>query len=72
MYPELQFALYDNSGEKQVSTYASTPKVFEDEENAIYNDARDLIGYVYYGSDILFADGERIEKMLGEFFSTNL
>ena len=71
MYPELQFALYNDSGEKQVSVHASTPLVFEDEENAIYNDARDLIGYIYYGSDILIADAEKIEKMLGEFFSEN-
>ena len=74
MYPELQFALYNDLGEKQVSmyNYASTPQTFEDEENAIYNDARDLIGYIYYGSDILIAEAEKIEKMLGEFFSTNL
>ena len=74
MYPELQFALYNDLGEKQVSicVYTNAPQIFEDEENAIYNDARDLIGYIYYGSDILIADAEKIEKMLGEFFSTNL
>lgn len=71
MYPELQFALYNDLGEKQTHTYASTPKTFEIEENAIYNDEHDLIGYIYYGSDIFTADAEKIEKMLGQFFSEN-
>lgn len=71
MYPELQFALYDDLGERQVSVYnyADVPQIFEDEEKAIYNDTRNLIGYIYYGSDILIADAEKIEKMLREFFS---
>jgi AbrB family looped-hinge helix DNA binding protein len=73
MYPELKFALYDDLGEKQVGTYADAPQVFEDEEDAIYNDEHDLIGYIHYNNDdILIATAERIEKMLGEFFSTNL
>lgn len=71
MYPELKFALYNGWGEKQVQTYASTPETFEIEENAIYNDERDLIGYICYSSDISIAEAEKIEKMLGQFFSTN-
>ena len=71
LYPELKFALYNYLGEKQVSTYASTPQTFEIEENAIYKDERDLIGYICYSSDIFSTDAEKIEKMLGQFFSTN-
>jgi stage V sporulation protein T len=71
MHPELKFALYNDLGERQAHTYVTTPQTFEIEENAIYNDERDLIGYIYYGSDILIADAEKIEKMLGQFFSMN-
>jgi stage V sporulation protein T len=71
MYPELKFALYNDLGEKQAITYLNAPKTFEIKENAIYNNARDLIGYIYYGSDISIANAEKIEKMLGQFFSTN-
>ena len=71
MYPELKFALYNDLGEKEAITYLNAPKTFEIEENAIYNNERDLIGYIYYGSDIFTTDAEKIEKMLGQFFSTN-
>ena len=72
MYPELKFALYNDLGEKQAQTFASTPKTFEIEENAIYNSERDLVGYICYSSDILTPEAERIEKMLGQFFSTEV
>ncbi len=71
MYPELKFALYNDLGEKQASTYASTPQTFENEDNAIYNDERDLIGYICYSNNILITDAEKVEKMLGQFFSEN-
>ena len=71
MYPELKFALYNEFGERQSYTFASTPKTFEIEENAIYNNERDLIGYICYSSDIFIPEAERIEKMLGQFFSIN-
>ena len=72
MYPELKFALYNDLGERQEYTFASTPKTFEIEENAIYNSEGDLIGYICYSSDIFTPEAERIEKMLGQFFSINI
>ena len=71
MYPTLKFALYNDLGERQAHTFASTPKTFEIEENAIYNSERDLVGYICYSSDIVTPVAEQIEKMLGQFFSTN-
>ena len=70
MYPELKFALYNDLGERQVHTFAITPKTFEIKENAIYNNEEDLVGYICYSSNISIPDAERIEKMLEQFFST--
>ena len=72
MHPELKFALYNDLGERQVHTFASTPKTFEIEENAIYDNEMVLIGYICYSSNISTPEGERIERMLGQFFSKNL
>lgn len=70
--PYLKFGLYNDLGEKQTANNIDVPKTFEVEENAIYNGERDLIGYIYYGSDIAIAEAEKIEKMLGHYFSESI
>ena len=70
--PYLKFGLYNDLGEKQTANNIDVPKTFEVEENAIYNGERDLIGYIYYGSDITTAEAEKIEKMLGHYFSESI
>ena len=70
--PYLKFGLYNDLGEKQTANNIDVPKTFEIEENAIYNGERDLIGYIYYGSDITTAEAEKIEKMLGHYFSESI
>lgn len=70
--PDLKFGLYNDLGEKQTANNIDVPKTFEVEENAIYNGERDLIGYIYYGSDIAIAETEKIEKMLGHYFSETI
>ena len=70
--PDLKFGLYNDLGERQTANNIDVPKTFEVEENAIYNGERDLIGYIYYGSDITTAEAEKIEKMLGHYFSESI
>lgn len=73
VFPDLHFGLYNDLGEKQTGTNVTVPKYYEDEEgdNAIYNNERDLIGYIYYDTDIYCEDADKIMRLLRETFSTN-
>ena len=76
MYPDLQFGLYNDYGEKQTATNVTLPKNIEiddfyDEEQSIITSEMDTIGYIVFGSDCLKADCEKIRSVLRQFFSTN-
>lgn len=73
VFPDLQFGLYNDLGEKQIATNVTVPKHYEDEDgdNAIYNSELDLIGYIYYDTDICCEDFDKVMRLLKECFSTN-
>jgi len=76
MYPDLQFGLYNDCGEKQTATNVTLPRTIEiddfyDEEQSIITSEMDTIGYIVFGSDCLKADCEKIRSVLRQFFSTN-
>ena len=76
MYPDLQFGLYDEYGEKQTATNVTLPRTIEiddfyKEEQSIITSEMDIIGYIYFDSDCLRADCEKIRAVLRQFFSTN-
>ena len=76
MYPELQFGLYNDYGEKETATNVTLPKSIEiddfyDEEQSIITSEMDTIGYIVFDSDCLKADCEKIRSVLRHFFSTN-
>ena len=76
MYPDLQFGLYNDYGEKQTATNVTLPKNIETDdfyydEQSIITSEMDIIGYIVFGSDCLKADCEKIRSVLRQFFSTN-
>lgn len=73
VFPDLQFGLYNDLGEKQTATNVAVPKHYEDEDgdNAIYNNEHDLIGYIYYDTDIGCEAFDMVMRLLKESFSTN-
>ena len=73
VFPDLHFGLYNDLGEKQTATNVTAPKYYEDEDgdNAIYNNEHDLIGYIYYDTDICCEDSDKVMRLLKETFSTN-
>ena len=76
MYPDLQFGLYNDYGEKQTATNVTLPKNIEIDdfyydEQSIITSEMDIIGYIVFGSDCLKADCEKIRAVLKQFFSTN-
>ena len=76
MYPDLQFGLYNDYGEKQTATNVTLPRTIEiddfyDEEQSIITSEMDTIGYIVFDSDCLKADCEKIRAVLRQFFSTN-
>lgn len=76
IYPDLQFGLYNDYGEKQTATNATLPKTIEiddfyEEEQSIITNEMDTIGYIVFGSDCLQADCQKIRAVLKQFFSTN-
>ena len=73
VFPDLHFGLYNDLGEKQTATNVTVPKYYEDEDgdNAIYNNEHDLIGYIYYDTDICCEDSDKVMRLLKETFSTN-
>ena len=76
MYPDLQFGLYNDYGEKETATNVTLPKNIEiddfyDEEQSIITSEMDTIGYIVFGSDCLKADCEKNRSVLRQFFSTN-
>ena len=76
MFPDLQFGLYNDYGEKQTATNVTLPRTIEiddfyEEEQSIITSEMDTIGYIVFGSDCLKADCEKIRSVLRQFFSTN-
>ena len=76
MYPDLQFGLYNDWGEKQTATNVTLPKTIEiddfyEEEQSIITSEMETIGYIFFGSDCLHADCEKIRAVLRQFISTN-
>lgn len=76
MYPDLQFGLYNDYGEKQTATNVTLPRTIEiddfyEEEQSIITSEMDTIGYIVFDSDCLHADCEKIRAVLRQFFSTN-
>ena len=76
MYPDLQFGLYNDYGEKQTATNVTLPRTIEiddfyDEEQSIITSEMDTIGYIVFDSDCLKTDCEKIRAVLRQFFSTN-
>ena len=74
VFPDLQFGLYNDLGEKQTATNVSFLKWIDVdgyEDNAIVNNEMDTIGYIVIDTDILITDLDRVRSMLREFFSNN-
>lgn len=74
LYPDLQFALYNYWGDKQVATNENFPRSIEFvdcDDRAITNNEEDVIGYIFFFNDCLKADCEKIRAVLGQFFSEN-
>lgn len=75
MYPNLQFALYDDLGEKQIATRATFPSsvdIDEDYNCVILNNEGDEIGYIYIEDETIEPEQRlRCSKVLKEFFSNN-
>ena len=85
LHPNLQFALYNDYGDKQTATNVKFPQSIEPEDfddREIKNNEYDTIGYIVVGSDILTEDAKKVNdiltedinkiiKVLKEFFSEN-
>ena len=75
IYPNLQFALYDDLGEKQTATKATFPPsvdIDEDYNCVILNNEGDEIGYIYIEDETVEPEQRlRCSKVLKEFFSNN-
>ena len=73
MYPNLQFGLYDDLGEKQAATKATFPSsvdIDEDYNCVILNNEGDEIGYIYIEDETVEPEQRlRCSKVLKEFFS---
>lgn len=72
LLPNLQFALYDHWGDKQIATNMNFPQSieFEDfDDREIKNNESDVIGYIEVESDILTEDLNTIIRVLGKLFS---
>ena len=72
LHPNLQFALYDDWGDKQTATNGSFPqsiefKNFDDRE--IKNNECDTIGYIEVNGGICTDELVKVIKVLKEFFS---
>lgn len=73
MYPNLQFGLYNDLGEKQTATKATFPSsidIDEDYNCVILNNEGDEIGYIYIEDETVEPEQRlRCSKILKEFFS---
>lgn len=73
MYPNLQFGLYNDLGEKQTATRATFPSsidIDEDYNCVILNNKGDEIGYIYIEDETVEPEQRlRCSKVLKEFFS---
>lgn len=73
MYPDLQFGLYNDWGEKQTATKATLPPSVDTDEDyncVILNNEGDEIGYIYFENDAVEPEQRlRCAKVLREFFS---
>ena len=72
MYPNIEFALYNDLGERQSATKVGFPNSMEFvdcDDREIQNSECDTIGYIEVDSDILTEELKKIIKVLKEFFS---
>ncbi len=74
VFPNLQFGLYNDLGEKQTATNISFYKTIDIDDNVydnnvIVNNEMDTIGYIVVSNSILATELEKICKLLKEFFS---
>ena len=72
LYPDLQFALYDDLGDKQTSTKVGFPQSIEIEDfddREIKNNEYDVIGYIEIDGGIGCEAFKMVMKLLKEFFS---
>lgn len=72
LYPDLQFALYNNWGDKETATNVKFPQTIEFadcDDREIKNNEGDVIGYIEINNEILTEDLKKIIKVLREFFS---
>ena len=75
IYPNLQFALYDDLGDRQTATNVTFPKSieFEDfDDREIKNNENDVIGYIEIDYSNFTEDFDVILRVLKEFLSNNL
>lgn len=70
--PDLQFALYNQRGDKQTATNERFPQSIECayyDDRIITNNEGDVIGYIEIDNEILPEGVQKILKVLREFFS---
>ena len=75
MYPNIQFALYDDLGERQSATKVGFPNSikFEDfDDREIKNSENDVIGYIEIDYSSFTEDFNAILRVLREFFSNDI
>ena len=58
------FALYDSYGEIKKMSKSNMPIYCDDKEFAIYNEERDIIGFLYFEGDILKEEVKKIVNTL--------
>lgn len=74
LHPNLQFALYNDWGEKQIATNEKFPQSIEfddSDDRTITNNEEDVIGYIEVNNGICTDELIRVLKVLREFFSEN-
>jgi stage V sporulation protein T len=72
LYPNLQFALYNDYGDKQTATNIKFPQSieFEDfDDREIKNNENEVIGYIEIDYSNFTEDFDTILRVLKEFFS---
>ena len=75
MYPNIQFALYDDLGERQSATKTGFPNSIEPgdfDDREIKNSENDVIGYIDIDYSNFTEDFNAILRVLREFFSNDI
>lgn len=65
-FTNVPFALYDNYGDIQEMTKKDMPIYCDSENCAIYNEERDIIGFVYFDGVVMKDTARLIRKVLGK------